>query len=59
VERRSDCLDAWLKARTAEADSGWERLTMFLLRFWRAYKRARAVGFPIFEALLAARSHAS
>jgi hypothetical protein len=32
---------------------------MSLLRFWRAYKRARAVGFPIFEALLAARSHAS
>lgn len=30
---------------------------MNVIRFWRAYRRARRFGFPIFEALLAARSH--
>jgi hypothetical protein len=32
---------------------------MSLIRFWKAYRRARAVGFPVFEALLAARAHVS
>jgi hypothetical protein len=35
------------------------RENMSILRFWRAYRRARSMGFPIYEALLAARSHVS
>jgi hypothetical protein len=30
---------------------------MRLLRFWRLFRRARRFGFPIYEALLAARAH--
>ena len=47
-----------MKGTAAAADTPEESPIMFLLRFWRAYRRARAVGFPVFEALLAARAHA-
>jgi hypothetical protein len=30
---------------------------MGVFRFWRMYRRARRIGFPMFEALLAARAH--
>ena len=48
-----------MKPHTLRADTPVGEVVMSLRRFWKAYKRARAVGFPIFEALLAARSHAS
>jgi hypothetical protein len=31
---------------------------MSILRFWRAFKRARSYGFPIYEAYLAAKANA-
>ena len=30
---------------------------MRILRFWRMFRRARRIGFPVFEALLAAKAH--
>lgn len=30
---------------------------MRILRFWRMYRRARRFGFPVYEAILAARAH--
>jgi hypothetical protein len=30
---------------------------MRIVSFWRMFKRARKFGFPLYEALLAARAH--
>jgi len=33
------------------------RVLMRILRFWRMFRRARKFGFPLYEAILAARAH--